>query len=165
MTRFGFSLENLFAKAVEAHPNIWRSWRRAALSAIPSAPISLGLALMFGTAGLPHILMRFFTVADAKAARKSVFYATGFIGYFYILTFIIGFGAIVLVSTNPAFYARDARQGRASRRSRRRQHGGDPSGRRGRRQPVPRLHLGSRLRHHPRGRVRPDAGRGLGVQP
>ena len=58
---------------------------------------------MFGTAGLPHILMRFFTVSDAKEARKSVFYATGFIGYFYILTFIIGFGAILLVSTNPAF--------------------------------------------------------------
>ena len=58
---------------------------------------------MFGTAGLPHILMRFFTVNDAKEARKSVFYATGFIGYFYILTFIIGFGAIVLVSANPAF--------------------------------------------------------------
>jgi cation/acetate symporter len=58
---------------------------------------------MFGTAGLPHILMRFFTVADAKEARKSVFYATGFIGYFYILTFVIGFGAIVFVSTNPDF--------------------------------------------------------------
>ncbi|WP_034619270.1 MULTISPECIES: cation acetate symporter [Chitinibacter] len=69
----------------------------------PIDAISLGLALMFGTAGLPHILMRFFTVADAKEARKSVFYATGFIGYFYILTFIIGFGAIVLVSTNPTF--------------------------------------------------------------
>ena len=50
----------------------------------PISAISLGLALMFGTAGLPHILMRFFTVADAKAARKSVFYATGFIGYFNI---------------------------------------------------------------------------------
>ena len=58
---------------------------------------------MFGTAGLPHILMRFFTVSDAKEARKSVFFATGFIGYFYILTFIIGFGAILLVSTNPDF--------------------------------------------------------------
>ncbi len=69
----------------------------------PIDAISLGLALMFGTAGLPHILMRFFTVADAKEARKSVFFATGFIGYFYILTFIIGFGAIVLVSTNPEF--------------------------------------------------------------
>ncbi|MBF0283191.1 MAG: cation acetate symporter [Magnetococcales bacterium] len=64
----------------------------------PISSISLGLALMFGTAGLPHILMRFFTVSNAKEARKSVFYATGFIGYFYILTFIIGFGAVVLVA-------------------------------------------------------------------
>jgi cation/acetate symporter len=58
---------------------------------------------MFGTAGLPHILMRFFTVPNAKEARKSVLWATTWIGYFYILTFIIGFGAIVLVSTNPIF--------------------------------------------------------------
>ena len=69
----------------------------------PISAISLGLALMFGTAGLPHILMRFFTVPDAKQARRSVLYATGFIGYFYILTFIIGFGAIVFVATNPEF--------------------------------------------------------------
>jgi cation/acetate symporter len=52
---------------------------------------------MFGTAGLPNILTRFYTVPNAKEARKSVFYATGFIGYFYVLTFIIGFGAAVLV--------------------------------------------------------------------
>src|SRR5207248_9216385 len=58
---------------------------------------SLGLALMFGTAGLPHILMRFYTVKDSAAARRSVFYATGFIGFFYLLTFILGFGAMVLV--------------------------------------------------------------------
>ncbi|MBI3874168.1 MAG: cation/acetate symporter ActP [Arcobacter sp.] len=70
----------------------------------PISAISLGLALMLGTAGLPHILMRFFTVADAKEARKSVFVATGFIGYFYILTFIIGFGAIVLLTNNPEFF-------------------------------------------------------------
>ncbi len=63
----------------------------------PWDAVSLGLALMLGTAGLPHILMRFYTVPDAKAARQSVFVATGFIGYFYILTFIIGFGAMVLV--------------------------------------------------------------------
>ena len=69
----------------------------------PIDAISLGLALMFGTAGLPHILMRFFTVNNAKEARKSVFFATGFIGYFYILTFVIGFGAIFLVGTNPEF--------------------------------------------------------------
>jgi cation/acetate symporter len=69
----------------------------------PVSAISFGMALMFGTAGLPHILMRFFTVPDAQAARKSVLWATGWIGYFYLLTFIIGFGAIVLVATNPAF--------------------------------------------------------------
>ena len=79
----------------------------------PISAISLAIALMFGTAGLPHILMRFFTVSDAKEARKSVFYATGFIGYFYILTFIIGFGAIVMVFQNPEYldYAKQALSG------------------------------------------------------
>ena len=65
---------------------------------------------MFGTAGLPHILMRFFTVTDAKAARKSVLYGTCFIGYFYILTFIIGFGAIVFVASDPTYLV-DAAKG------------------------------------------------------
>ena len=63
----------------------------------PADAISLGMALMFGTAGLPHILMRFYTVPDAKAARTSVFYATGLIGFFYLMTFILGFGAMALV--------------------------------------------------------------------
>jgi cation/acetate symporter len=63
----------------------------------PWDALSLGLALMFGTAGLPHILMRFYTVPDAKAARQSVFIATGLIGLFYLMTFILGFGAMVLV--------------------------------------------------------------------
>ncbi|BDU59253.1 acetate permease [Limnohabitans sp. MORI2] len=67
----------------------------------PISAISFGMALMFGTAGLPHILMRFFTVPDAKEARKSVFWATTWIGYFYVLIFIIGFGAITLVMTDP----------------------------------------------------------------
>ncbi len=67
----------------------------------PLDAISLGLALMLGTAGLPHILMRFYTVPDDKAARKSVFVATGFIGYFYILTFFIGFAAMALVGKEP----------------------------------------------------------------
>ena len=55
----------------------------------PLDAVSLGIALMFGTAGLPHILMRFYTVPDAKAARKSVLYATGLIGYFYLLIPIV----------------------------------------------------------------------------
>ncbi len=63
----------------------------------PWEAVSLGMALMFGTAGLPHLLMRFYTVPDAKAARQSVFWATGLIGFFYLMTFILGFGAMVLV--------------------------------------------------------------------
>jgi len=101
--KYGFSPEALFAKATEVHPKKLAIMEPGSLISNPLSAISLGLALMFGTAGLPHILMRFFTVKDAQAARKSVFYATGFIGYFYILTFIIGFGAITLVSTDPSF--------------------------------------------------------------
>jgi cation/acetate symporter len=103
MAKYGFSPEALFAKAVEVHPKHLAIMSPGTLVTNPISAVSLGLALMFGTAGLPHILMRFFTVSDAKAARASVFYATGFIGYFYILTFIIGFGAIVFVSTDPSF--------------------------------------------------------------
>lgn len=89
-----FNYGNLFAKASQKYPD---SLLPGGLVSDPVDAISLGLALMFGTAGLPHILMRFYTVPDAKEARKSVFYATGWIGYFYILTFTIGFGAAVLV--------------------------------------------------------------------
>lgn len=103
LAHFGFSLEAFFSKAIEVHAKGEAIMSPGALVSDPISAVSLGIALMFGTAGLPHILMRFFTVADAKEARKSVFYATGFIGYFYILTFVIGFGAIVLVSTNPAY--------------------------------------------------------------
>ncbi|MGH8434743.1 MAG: cation acetate symporter [Pseudomonas sp.] len=103
MKHVNFDFGTLFAEAVKVHAKGQAIMSPGALVKDPVSAISLGLALMFGTAGLPHILMRFFTVSDAKEARKSVFYATGFIGYFYILTFIIGFGAILLVSTNPMF--------------------------------------------------------------
>ena len=63
--------------------------------------LSLGLALMFGTAGLPHILMRFYTVPNRQAARTSVNWATIFIGFFYLLTFVLGFGAMALVGQTP----------------------------------------------------------------
>jgi len=110
MMHFNFSPEALFAKAVAVHPKHLAIMSPGTLVTNPISAVSLGLALMFGTAGLPHILMRFFTVSNAKAARASVFYATGFIGYFYILTFIIGFGAIVFVSTDP-LYLTDAAKG------------------------------------------------------
>ncbi len=100
---FDFSFEKLFASAVKVHDKGKDIMSPGGLVSDPISAISLGIALMFGTAGLPHILMRFFTVSDAKEARKSVFFATGFIGYFYILTFIIGFGAIVMVLKNPEY--------------------------------------------------------------
>jgi cation/acetate symporter len=100
---FNFSAEALFAKSVEVHPKHDVIMGPGTFIKDPISAISFGMALMFGTAGLPHILMRFFTVPSAKEARKSVFWATTWIAYFYILTFIIGFGAIVLVSTNPAY--------------------------------------------------------------
>jgi cation/acetate symporter len=102
MAHYNFNFESLFATAVEMKGTT-DIMAPGGLVSDPISAISLGIALMFGTAGLPHILMRFFTVSDAKEARKSVFYATGFIGYFYILTFIIGFGAIVLVFQNPQY--------------------------------------------------------------
>jgi cation/acetate symporter len=95
LSKFGFSYGDLFSQAEKLYTN--KFLEPGGLVTSPVEAFSLGLALMFGTAGLPHILMRFYTVPDAKAARKSVFYATGFIGYFYILTVTIGFGAAVLV--------------------------------------------------------------------
>jgi len=103
MSQFNFSPEALFAKSVEIHEKKDAIMGPGTFIKDPISAISFGMALMFGTAGLPHILMRFFTVPSAKEARKSVFWATTWIAYFYILTFIIGFGAIVLVSTNPEF--------------------------------------------------------------
>lgn len=103
LQHFKFDLSDLFTKAVETHSNKEGIMRPGGMVKDPISAISLGLALMFGTAGLPHILMRFFTVKDAKQANRSVVYATGFIAYFYILTFIIGFGAIVFLSNNPIY--------------------------------------------------------------
>jgi cation/acetate symporter len=105
LLQFGFSPEALFLKATEVHAKKDALMSPGALIKDPVSAISVGMALMFGTAGLPHILMRFFTVPNAKEARKSVAWATTWIGYFYILTFIIGFGAITNLVTNPTeFY-------------------------------------------------------------
>jgi cation/acetate symporter len=118
LASFGFSPDALFARAVQVKTEMAAAAGAAPAEAAergrsimgpgnfikdPISAISFGMALMFGTAGLPHILMRFFTVPDAQAARKSVLWATGWIGYFYVLTFIIGFGAIVMVGTDPSF--------------------------------------------------------------
>ncbi|HEX5362581.1 MAG TPA: cation acetate symporter, partial [Fluviicoccus sp.] len=106
--QFDFSFDKMFGEAVRVYGEVNKTdglkiMGPGTLFKSPVDAISLGLALMFGTAGLPHILMRFFTVNNAKEARKSVFVATGFIGYFYLLTFIIGFGAILFVAQNPQY--------------------------------------------------------------
>ncbi|MCO4863057.1 cation acetate symporter [Cupriavidus sp. WGlv3] len=103
---FGFSPEAMFASAAKVHDKGAAILSPGGLVSNPIDAISLGVGMMFGTAGLPHILMRFFTVADAREARKSVLYATGFIGYFYVLILVVGFGAIVMVGADPAY--RDA---------------------------------------------------------
>ncbi len=104
-----FSLNLMFESAVAVHTLGDAIMAPGGLVSDPISAISLALALMFGTAGLPHILMRFFTVPDAIQARRSVFYATGFIGYFYLLTFVIGFGAIVFLAANPEVTDSDGR--------------------------------------------------------
>ena len=110
----GFNLETMFCQAVSAHEKGEAIMSPGGLVKNPVDALSLGFALMFGTAGLPHILMRFFTVPDAREARKSVVVATGLIGYFYLLTIIIGFGAIIFLSRdNPQFFTQVFKEGKS----------------------------------------------------
>jgi len=104
LAQFGWSFENLFTKAIESHKMGEKLMVPGSLMADPISALSLSLGLLFGTAGLPHIMMRFFTVPNAKEARKSVFYATGFIGLFFLVTMVLGAAAISIVGTNPAFF-------------------------------------------------------------
>jgi cation/acetate symporter len=95
LSRFGFNPLALFSAASDAYgASVLAPGRQVSN---PIDAMSLGLALMLGTAGLPHILMRFYTVRDAKTARTSVAYATAFIGFFYLLTFVLGFSAMVII--------------------------------------------------------------------
>jgi len=104
MSRFGFSYTTVVNEATAVHKLGFKLFAPGALLADPVNAVSLGVGLMFGTAGLPHILMRFFTVSDAKAARKSVLYASGFVGYFFNIVFLMGLCAIVIVGTNPQYF-------------------------------------------------------------
>lgn len=101
---FGFSLETMFTKATESSKLGVKLMEPGKMMSDPVSTVSLSLGLLFGTAGLPHILMRFFTVPNAKEARKSVFYATGFIGFFFLVVTVLGVSAITIVGTNPDFF-------------------------------------------------------------
>ena len=103
-SQFGFSYDKMVESAMNVHKLKDKLVYPGSLLADPVTAISLGLGLMFGTAGLPHILMRFFTVTDAKEARKSVLYASGFVAYFFNVIFIMGLSAIIIVGQNPEFF-------------------------------------------------------------
>ena len=103
-SQFGFSFHTLVEKATSIHALGFKLMTPGGLLSNPINAISLGLGLMFGTAGLPHILMRFFTVTDAKEARKSVLYASGFVAYFFNVIFLMGLCAILIVGQNPEFF-------------------------------------------------------------
>ena len=103
-SQFGFSLDTLLTKTMEVHKLGANMLSPGKLLADPVTALSMGLGLMFGIAGLPHILMRFFTVTNAQEARKSVFYASGIIAFFFNVIAIMGLCAIVLVGTNPDFF-------------------------------------------------------------
>ncbi|POG10897.1 cation acetate symporter [Pseudomonas putida] len=104
MRQFDFSYDTLVTQAMDTHALGERLLAPGSLLADPLTALSLSLGLVFGTAGLPHILMRFFTVSDAREARKSVLYATGFIGYFFNVIFLLGLASIVIVSQQPQFF-------------------------------------------------------------
>ncbi|MDD2743262.1 MAG: cation acetate symporter [Rhodocyclaceae bacterium] len=103
-SKFGFSFDALFSQAIAVHKTGAKIMAPGSLMADPVSAVSLSMALLFGTAGLPHIMMRFFTVPNAKEARKSVFYATGFIGYFFLVVVVLGISAIVIVGQDPQFF-------------------------------------------------------------
>ena len=97
LAKFGFSIDSLFESAGESHPRGKGIFQPGILYTDPISILSLGLAFICGTAGLPHVLMRFFTVPDAKQARRSIGYAVVIIGYFQVVIMIVGFGAIALL--------------------------------------------------------------------
>lgn len=95
--KFDFSLTQMFHHMKTATPLQEAFLNPGNKYKIPLETLSLNLALVLGTAGLPHILTRFFTVKDAKTARSSVVYATWIIGIFYVMTIFLGFGAAAFV--------------------------------------------------------------------
>ncbi|MGI9285056.1 MAG: sodium:solute symporter family transporter [Pseudomonadales bacterium] len=107
LLHFQFDVGRLFTSAVETHPSGNNLLAPGGWLKEPMSVISLGLTSLFGFIGLPHILMRMFTVKDARAARKSSFYAIGIMAYFYLLIMLIGFGAVTVLLNNPAYHDAD----------------------------------------------------------
>jgi cation/acetate symporter len=97
LAKFNYNITDMFTQVAGATPLKDAFLNPGNRFKIPLDTLSLNLALVLGTAGLPHILMRFFTVKDAKTARQSVVSATWLIGIFYVMTLFLGFGAAAFV--------------------------------------------------------------------
>lgn len=104
---FDFSLNAIIAKATESYPGDRSVVEVGHWIKDPISMLSVGVSLLFGFVGLPHILMRLFTVKDAASSRKSAFYAITIIGYFQLLIVLIGFGAVALIVGNPDYHNAD----------------------------------------------------------
>ena len=103
LQHYRFDLDAVFHSAVQVHPRGWDLVAPGGWLTEPVSVISLGLTALLGFIGLPHILMRIFTVKDAKTARKSAFYAIAVITYVNLLMLIVGFGAVSLIMFNPDY--------------------------------------------------------------
>lgn len=101
---FDFSFDRMAMAAVDAHKLGEHVLRPGAMLSNPINTLSMSIGLIFGLAGLPHILMRFFTVPNAAEARRSVFYASGYIGYFFIVVCILGLASIAIIGTQPQYF-------------------------------------------------------------
>ena len=100
----GFSFSNLLGKATANHPSGEGILRAGSIFDDPVQILTIQVSMLFGTVGLPHILMRLFTVPNMNQAKLSAYYASLFIGYFYIALLVLGFGSIAYVAGNPEFF-------------------------------------------------------------
>ncbi|MGG1676725.1 cation acetate symporter [Neobacillus sp. NRS-1170] len=108
LAKFNWSITDMFAQMKTATPLKESFLNPGVKYKIGLDTISLNMGLVLGTAGLPHILVRFFTVKDAKTARSSVVYATWIIGIFYVMTIFLGFGAAAFVGNSEIIAANPA---------------------------------------------------------
>ncbi|MEM6582717.1 MAG: cation/acetate symporter ActP [Pseudomonadota bacterium] len=109
MNQVGFSIDELLAGAVEKHPRGESILSSGVLFQDPVQIATILVSMMFGTLGLPHILMRLFTVPNMREARKSVFVASLFMGYFYLVIIILGFGTVYLLYGQPEYFGADGK--------------------------------------------------------
>ncbi len=101
---FDYNMTELFRSAAQTHPRGQELYAPGGWLKEPMSVISVGLTSLLGFIGLPHILMRLFTVKNANEARKSAFYAISIIGYFNLLILVMGFGAVSLIMFNPEYH-------------------------------------------------------------